>query len=220
MSRTTATVDGFWWHAEDGLPTASGAHSYFSASHTSGLASSLVASAGRSATLTAKRLPSGLVFAGHSRVRFWPGGTDQEFSTGPNVGLGEAARKALRSRAVRPQIRGQLLVQRASYNYHHCVVEIATSALRWQQEGVLVTDRPLVVAAAPFVTDLLRLAGLTGDVRVLPRNALALLGDVQILQCTPAGFMSPLLIDEVSRRVTASVGVDAEGPGVVYLQRP
>lgn len=112
------------------------------------------------------------------------------------------------------------MVQRASYNYHHFVLEIATSALLWRREGVLEPDRPLIIAATPFAEELLGLAGVTSRVRGLARNSLVLLRHSRVLQSTPAGFLAPELIEELSSRVTTAVRDDDGGPRVVYLQRP
>lgn len=221
-SRHRIDVDGLWWHPEHGLPRSPASHTYFPRTSSS-LARSLVASGGAQADLAAEQVTAGLMFAGESRVRFLTTNprVDRDCSSGPIVPSRRILPKVLRAGRIEWSANAQIMAQRASYNYSHFLTEVATSALRWQDEGTLDPDAELVVARMPAAQDVLRLAGISRSVRLVERNTLLILRSAMLLQATPAGFLAPDLIRELARRVRAGVRHQPRGrDAIVYLSHP
>lgn len=212
-------VGNAWWFPLEHVPTQAGGelHPYFEPGDGQALAASLNESHGRRAVLS----------AGHFRLvvldTAWSGlevtSRDRRLSRELTSGtMGAPVRQRLRSTPVMHVADAVVALQRNDTNYGHFITEVLPSILAWERASAV---RPtLAVAESSFSIPLLRLVGYEGAIVPIPKPAIVIGHNVDVLRLLPAGTYHRDLLHEVARRASAAVGPgrSVRSP-VVFLSR-
>jgi len=212
-SESVVVSGGTWVYSPEQLPYATEkAHPYFTAPEGQTLSESLRNSAGREAKLISFHMESGwlittwgglVVMSGNERM-------DRELSSGKG--------QRLFFQFPAPTLRDTVVaLQRNSSNYFHFVTEVMPSLMAWEKN--LHDSDPIAVAAAPFASSLLRLAGFKQPVSLLHQPASIRASNVNLLRLLPVGYFNLALLRELSRRVVHSVNPGTPSQEIVFLSR-